>query len=46
VNDAVVSRQRAYLVLGYDHRLIDGAVGDEFMSRLKKGLEEFTPGEA
>lgn len=46
VNDAVVVRPRAYLVLGYDHRLIDGAVGDEFMAHLKKALEEFDPSTA
>ena len=27
------------LTLGYDHRLIDGAVADEFMSHLKHELE-------
>jgi 2-oxoglutarate dehydrogenase E2 component (dihydrolipoamide succinyltransferase) len=31
----------AYLTLGYDHRLIDGAVADQFMSELKKRLENF-----
>ena len=46
VNDAVAVRPRAYLVLGYDHRLIDGAVGDEFMAHLKKALEEFNPSTA
>jgi pyruvate dehydrogenase E2 component (dihydrolipoamide acetyltransferase) len=40
-DDAIVARLRAYLTLGYDHRLIDGAVADEFMSHLKKGLETF-----
>jgi 2-oxoglutarate dehydrogenase E2 component (dihydrolipoamide succinyltransferase) len=46
VDDAVVVRPRAYLVLGYDHRLIDGAVADDFMSHVKKGLEEFSPDNA
>jgi 2-oxoglutarate dehydrogenase E2 component (dihydrolipoamide succinyltransferase) len=31
----------AYLTLGYDHRLIDGAVADQFMSDVKKYLESF-----
>ena len=39
VDDMIAIRQRAYLTLGYDHRLVDGAVADEFMSRVKKALE-------
>ena len=31
----------AYLTLGYDHRLIDGAVADEFMSHIKQRLENW-----
>ena len=30
-----------YLTLGYDHRLIDGAVADQFMADLKKAIENF-----
>ena len=41
VNDAIAIRLRAYLVLGYDHRLIDGAVADQFMARVKHHLENF-----
>jgi 2-oxoglutarate dehydrogenase E2 component (dihydrolipoamide succinyltransferase) len=33
----------AYLTLGYDHRVIDGAVADEFMSLLKRSLENWDP---
>jgi len=33
----------AYLTLGYDHRLIDGAVADQFMSVVKKQIETFDP---
>jgi len=40
-DDAVAIRLRAYLTLGYDHRLIDGAVADQFMSHLKKTIEHF-----
>jgi 2-oxoglutarate dehydrogenase E2 component (dihydrolipoamide succinyltransferase) len=43
VNDAVTIRLRAYLTLGYDHRIIDGAVADEFMSYLKKTIENVDP---
>ncbi|MGE5359407.1 MAG: dihydrolipoamide acetyltransferase family protein [Bacteroidales bacterium] len=41
VDDAIAIRQRAYLSLGYDHRLIDGAVADQFMSVVKKQIENF-----
>ena len=30
-----------YLTLGYDHRIVDGAVADQFLSRLKETLEQF-----
>jgi pyruvate/2-oxoglutarate dehydrogenase complex dihydrolipoamide acyltransferase (E2) component len=33
----------AYVVLGFDHRLIDGAVGDRFLSIFKRQIEEFDP---
>jgi 2-oxoglutarate dehydrogenase E2 component (dihydrolipoamide succinyltransferase) len=41
IDDAIAIRPMAYLTLGYDHRLIDGAVADQFMSELKKRLENF-----
>jgi 2-oxoglutarate dehydrogenase E2 component (dihydrolipoamide succinyltransferase) len=41
VDDAIAIRPRAYLSLGYDHRLIDGAVADQFMAFLKKQIEGF-----
>ena len=41
---AVAARPGAYLTLGFDHRLIDGAVADRFMSRVKAGLERFDGG--
>ncbi len=44
IDDAIAIRQRAYLSLGYDHRLIDGAVADQFMSIVKKQLETFDEG--
>ena len=39
IDDAIGIRPMAYLTLGYDHRLIDGAVADQFMSELKRALE-------
>lgn len=43
IDDAIAIRPMAYLTLGYDHRVIDGAVADEFMSILKKSLENWDP---
>ena len=42
-DDAIGIRTKGYLSIGYDHRLIDGAVADEFMSHLKKTIENFDP---
>jgi pyruvate dehydrogenase E2 component (dihydrolipoamide acetyltransferase) len=43
VDDAIAIRTMAYLTLGYDHRLIDGAGADEFMSDVKNQIENFDP---
>jgi pyruvate/2-oxoglutarate dehydrogenase complex dihydrolipoamide acyltransferase (E2) component len=40
VDGAVVPRLRAFLTLGFDHRLIDGAVADRFLARVKAALED------
>jgi len=41
VDDMIAMRQRGYLTLGYDHRLVDGAVADQFMSRVKATIESW-----
>jgi pyruvate dehydrogenase E2 component (dihydrolipoamide acetyltransferase) len=41
-NDSIAIRSVVHLTLGYDHRLIDGAVADQFMALVKKSLEEWT----
>jgi pyruvate dehydrogenase E2 component (dihydrolipoyllysine-residue acetyltransferase) len=46
IDDAIAIRSMAYLTLGYDHRLIDGAVADEFMSHIKRQLENWDPAQA
>jgi 2-oxoglutarate dehydrogenase E2 component (dihydrolipoamide succinyltransferase) len=46
VDDAIAIRPMAYLTLGYDHRLIDGAVADQFMSYVKRALETWDPSQA
>ncbi len=43
IDDAIAIRPMAYLTLGYDHRVIDGAVADHFMSHIKKQLENWDP---
>jgi 2-oxoglutarate dehydrogenase E2 component (dihydrolipoamide succinyltransferase) len=43
IDDAIAIRHMAYLTLGYDHRVIDGAVADEFMSMVKRSLEQWDP---
>jgi pyruvate dehydrogenase E2 component (dihydrolipoamide acetyltransferase) len=46
VDDAIGIRLMGYLTLGYDHRLVDGAVADQFMADVKKGIENFDPSQA
>jgi 2-oxoglutarate dehydrogenase E2 component (dihydrolipoamide succinyltransferase) len=46
VNDEITIRLRAYMILGYDHRIIDGAVADEFMQVVKKMIENWDVGTA
>ena len=41
-NDSIAIRSVVHLTLGYDHRLIDGAVADQFMAQVKKNLETWT----
>ena len=40
VDGAVVARLRGFLTLGFDHRLIDGAVADRFLAHVKTALED------
>jgi len=37
--DSIAIRPVVHLTLGYDHRIIDGAVADQFMALVKKTLE-------
>jgi len=41
-NDSIAIRSVVHLTLGYDHRIIDGAVADQFMAHLKKVLENWS----
>jgi 2-oxoglutarate dehydrogenase E2 component (dihydrolipoamide succinyltransferase) len=41
IDDMIGIRLMGYLTLGYDHRLVDGAVADQFMADVKKAIESF-----
>jgi pyruvate dehydrogenase E2 component (dihydrolipoamide acetyltransferase) len=41
-NDSIAIRSLVHLTLGYDHRLIDGAIADQFMALVKKTLENWS----
>jgi len=40
-NDTIAIRSMMHLSIGYDHRIIDGAVADQFMSVVKSYLENW-----
>ncbi len=40
INDAIAIRPMCYLSLSFDHRVIDGATADRFMSKVKAYLEQ------
>jgi 2-oxoglutarate dehydrogenase E2 component (dihydrolipoamide succinyltransferase) len=40
--DSIAIRSVVHLTLGYDHRLIDGAVADQFMDLVKKTLQNWS----
>ena len=41
VDDAIAIRSMMYLSMSYDHRVVDGAVADQFLALVKQGLQEF-----
>ena len=41
-NDSIAIRSLVHLTLGYDHRLIDGAIADQFMALVKTTLESWS----
>ena len=40
-NDTVAIRSMVYATLSFDHRIIDGAIGGQFLAKVKVLLEEF-----
>jgi 2-oxoglutarate dehydrogenase E2 component (dihydrolipoamide succinyltransferase) len=43
INDAIAIRDMVYLSLSYDHRIIDGAYGGQFLERVVYYLQSFVP---
>ncbi len=43
IGDAIAIRPIMYLALTIDHRLIDGAMGSQFLERIRELLEEYDP---
>jgi 2-oxoglutarate dehydrogenase E2 component (dihydrolipoamide succinyltransferase) len=43
INDAIAIRDIVYLSLSYDHRIIDGAYGGQFLEQVVHYLENFKP---
>jgi 2-oxoglutarate dehydrogenase E2 component (dihydrolipoamide succinyltransferase) len=41
VDDAIAIRSMCYLALTFDHRLIDGALADQFTGKVKSVLENW-----
>jgi 2-oxoglutarate dehydrogenase E2 component (dihydrolipoamide succinyltransferase) len=42
IDDAIAIRSVCYLALTFDHRLIDGALADQFTGTVKKILENWS----
>jgi 2-oxoglutarate dehydrogenase E2 component (dihydrolipoamide succinyltransferase) len=40
--DSIAIRSVVHLTLGYDHRIVDGALADQFMALVKKTLESWS----
>jgi pyruvate dehydrogenase E2 component (dihydrolipoamide acetyltransferase) len=42
IDEAIAIRSQCYLALTFDHRLIDGALGDQFTGKVKSVLENWS----
>jgi 2-oxoglutarate dehydrogenase E2 component (dihydrolipoamide succinyltransferase) len=40
-DDSIAIRSITYLTLSFDHRLVDGALGGQFLERIVQNLETF-----
>ncbi len=41
LDDAIAIRSMMFLSMSYDHRIVDGAVADQFLAHVKRSLENF-----
>ena len=41
IDDAIAIRSMVYMAMSYDHRVVDGAVADQFLALVKHALENF-----
>ena len=41
IDDAIAIRSMMYVSMSYDHRVVDGAVADQFLAQVKQALENF-----
>ena len=41
IDDAIAIRSMMYMAMSYDHRVVDGAVADQFLALVKQGLQSF-----
>ncbi len=46
IDDAIAIRPMAYFSIGFDHRMVDGAVADEFLVHVKHAIENWEPSNA
>jgi len=44
IGDGIAVRQMMNMCLSFDHRIVDGMMAGQFLSSIKKRLEEWTPG--
>ena len=40
-NDSIAIRSMLYLTLSFDHRILDGAIGGQFISTVVSNLEQY-----
>jgi 2-oxoglutarate dehydrogenase E2 component (dihydrolipoamide succinyltransferase) len=40
-NDSIALRSMVYLTLAFDHRIIDGALGGQFLAKVVSNLEQY-----
>jgi 2-oxoglutarate dehydrogenase E2 component (dihydrolipoamide succinyltransferase) len=41
IHDAIAIRSMMYMTMSYDHRVVDGAVADQFLAMVQQSLEQF-----